>query len=110
MEQVDWTNLQEVLTGLAQGPLAAVVIGAAWSWLAENMTAWHDLPGNVKFLAGIVVSGALALGSAALLGEFSGGFDPNLAWRVLAQVVMTWLSSQGAMMVARKHGLGAKKE
>lgn len=109
---VDWTDLIAVLNGIRDAVLVPVVLGALWSWLAENIPAWHDLAGRVKFVAGLVLSGALPLAAAIVLmwmKEQPIAFTPEEVYKIVAQGVVAWVTSQGAYMLAKTRGYGAKR-
>lgn len=107
---VDWTDLHAVLVALAQGPLAAMVIGVAWSWLAKNISAWEKLPSNAKFVLGLVFSGALPV-LAALAAELVVlPLSANEAYGLAMHGVLAWIASQGAHVAMKGRDYGTAKK
>lgn len=103
----DWTDLHSVLEFVAAGGGAAI-LAATWSWLAENVAAWHALDSRVKFALGIVFSGVLSLLAQIALnldqieaGEFT--LTIWEVWRFAATGGLAWLASQAAYMVAKNN-------
>lgn len=105
---VDWTDLWSVFEYLAAGG-GAMLVAAAFSWLAENVSAWHKLSSNLKFVIGLVASGALSLLSQiALEWELiqAGTFNPTIdsVYHFFAIGAAAWIASQLAYMKAKSAG------
>lgn len=103
-DPIVYTDLREVLTAIAQGPFAALLIGYAWSFLAEEFAFWHALSHRFKFALGIVLSGLLPLLATWALYQLDGEIlfvNAETAWAIIAHGVIAWIGSQ----VAYKGGL-----
>lgn len=104
---IDWTQAQQVLLWLA-GIGAPVVVAYLVSWLVENWAAWSTFPREVKFLAPMLLSVLLAVGSAELL-KYPDIIKTIQPWfQVVMSAIITYLASQKAYMSAMKAQYGKR--
>lgn len=91
---VDPTNLYETLGWIALQGGAAVVVGAAISYLLANWTWFSNLPSQVKFIVPLVLTVGLSLGAHEILKypEFIEKVQPYYYVAIMA--ALSWLASQ----------------
>lgn len=104
----DFGDLTAVLTWLAVGGGGTAAVAWVVSYLVEYWPTWHGLPSAVKFIAPILVSFGLAVGSNFALGytDVLGQIQPY--WLMLVTSVMGWIASQGALATAKARGISEK--
>jgi zinc transporter ZupT len=110
---VDWTDLNSVLELMASGLGGVMVLSFLWSWLAENIPAWHELNSQVKTALAFVFSGAISLVAQVAIninaiqdGTLVLNIDMIYHWFMLG--VFAWVSSQAAYMLSEKTDYATK--
>lgn len=104
----DWTNLGAVVSWLAIGGGAPILVGMVFSYVAENVPAWHKLPKWIKFVAPVIVAVLLGLGANYLLlnSDIIAAISPY--WAIILSIIVAWFGTQAGYIQTKRAGYGAK--
>lgn len=108
LQTPDLTDLTAVLTWLATGAGASVVVMYALSLVAENIPAWHNLPSWVKFVVPMVAALLVSGGATLLLASPETVATLTPWFKIVVGAVLGWIASQAAYLrtKATTYGIG----
>ena len=106
---MDLTQFGQVVLWIS-GVGAPILVSYLLSWVVENWKAWSTLPKNVKFLAPMIVSVILSVGSAQLLNYPKVIETIQPYFQVIMSAILSYLASQKAYMSVLKAGYGKRFE
>ncbi|MDD1710418.1 MAG: hypothetical protein LUQ37_05875 [Methanoregulaceae archaeon] len=103
----DWTNLGAVISWLAVGGGAPIIVGMIFAYIAENIPAWHTLPKWVKFTVPVVIAVLVGVGANYLLlqSDLIKAISPY--WALIMSILLAWFGSQVGYMQTKRAGYGA---
>jgi hypothetical protein len=107
-QEFDPTSLTSVLLWVIAGPGVVYLVGRVMALILENVPAWHNLPGAVKFLFPVGLAAVFGVVANLLLAqpELIAAIEP---WfKIVALSVVAWLGSQVQYLASKEVEYGRK--
>jgi len=105
---VDWTSITAILAWIAMGGGGAYLASVLASYLVENASWWHTLPGQVKFVLPMIFAVLMSVLASILLQYSEWISIAQPWWIIIVNSAIAYIGSQKAYVEQRKAGYGRK--